>query len=84
VAPDAPAATPNSDVRWLMPQDELLGLLSDTVQVSAQTQVQGGVLSSIKSAALQLSQWLGWSQAPAAQPPAADADPGAVPGRDQS
>jgi hypothetical protein len=84
VTPDAPAATPNSDVRWLMPQDELLGLLSDNVQVSAQTQVQGGVLSSIKSAALQLSQWLGWSQAPAAQPPAADADPGAAPGRDQS
>jgi hypothetical protein len=84
VAPDAPAATPNSDVRWLMPQDELLGWMSDTVQVSAQAQVQGGVLSSIKSAALQLSQWLGLSQAPAAQPPAADADPGAVPGRDQS
>ena len=36
VAPDAPAATPNSDVRWLMPQDELLGWMSDTVQVSAQ------------------------------------------------
>ena len=84
VAPDAPAVAPNSDVRWLLPQDELLSWVSDTVQAGAQTQVQGGVLSGLKSAALKLSQWLGWSDAPAAQPPAADADPGAVPGRDQS
>jgi hypothetical protein len=53
---------PTSDVRWLLPQDELgQWLPSDSLQT--EPAAQPGMLSSLKGAAVKLSQWLGWSDA---------------------
>jgi hypothetical protein len=55
-------AQPTSDVRWLLPQDELgQWLPSDSLQT--EPAAQPGMLSSLKGAAVKLSQWLGWSDA---------------------
>ena len=82
--PDAPASSPNSDVRWLLPQDELLGWAPAAAQESAEAQVQSSALSGFKSAAAKLSQWLGWSQSAPSQAQEAAPAPAGGEGRDKA
>jgi hypothetical protein len=77
-APDAPAAVPNSGVRWLLPEEELQGLMPGANVPSTPPETAGGLISGLKGAALKLSQWLGWSEAaaPAQQAPTSAPDAG--------
>jgi hypothetical protein len=71
----ADAQSPTSDVRWLLPQDELQQWLPTGPQQAEPASAQSGVFSGLKGAAVKLSQWLGWSTARADAAPKEESKP---------
>lgn len=68
-----PASGPNSDIRWLLPEDDLQQWMPVSQPRTVQPVAQSGVIGGLKQAVSKLGQWLGWGQVPSA--PAVQSQP---------
>ncbi len=59
-SPQSVPAESTSDVRWLLPQDDLQAWMPTSSKVSVPPSAQSGLFVGLKQAAAKIGHWLGW------------------------